>query len=89
MYAKALSATINIAAIMWLIVDLSKYSNIKNIQSRIVLLSTMGINTAMCSIVSLDLISNGMICLFIFNILVFAVTIALLHNLKKYGYLNE
>lgn len=88
-YAKAFCAAIIVGIIIWLIYDLLTYSNADNQQMRIVILATMAINTALCSLISLDAIMNGVLCLFLFNILVFAITKSLLRNLNKYGYFKK
>lgn len=85
-YAKAFCAVITIGIISWLIYDLLTYSNAENQQARVVLLATMAINTGLCSLISLDVIMNGKLCLFLFNILIFVITKSLLRNLKRYGY---
>lgn len=85
-YTKALQAAINAFALMWLMFDMNHLSDVKNRQSRMVLLSCLTVNTILCGLISLDVIMNGRLCLFVFNGLVFAISWSLLHNLNKYGY---
>jgi hypothetical protein len=85
-YTKGFCALITVCTFIWLICDLLRYSDIQNRQSRIILLTCMAMNTVICSLISLDVILNGRLCLFVFNGLTFAISASLFRNLNKYGY---
>jgi len=72
---------------LWTVVDeILKYKGLWNYQTNIIIKLSIYANFALFALTQLNLITNGILCLFLLNSLVFAISLSVFRNLNKYGY---
>lgn len=72
---------------IWTVVDeILGYKGTRNYQTNIVIKLTIWANFLLFALTQLNIILNPVLCLFLLNGTVFAISISIFRNLNKYGY---
>lgn len=72
---------------IWTAIDeILGYKGTKNFQTNIIIKLTIWANFGLFSLTQLNMILNPILCLFLLNTTVLAISVSIFRNLNKYGY---